>query len=66
MPDGILLLYTDGLIERRDRDVAESLDNLVSLVKPTLGTLEEHLEHLLPHSNADTDDDTCLIGVKVR
>jgi serine phosphatase RsbU (regulator of sigma subunit) len=62
----ILLMYTDGLIERRDRDIEESLNDLVRLVKPAVGTLEEHLEHLLLHSNADTDDDTCLIGVRVR
>ena len=62
----ILLLYTDGLIERRDRDIEESLNDLVGLVKPAVGTLEEQLEYLLLHSNADTDDDTCLIGVRVR
>ncbi|MEY9928702.1 serine phosphatase RsbU (regulator of sigma subunit)/PAS domain-containing protein [Catenulispora sp. GP43] len=61
-----LLLYTDGLIERRDRDIEESLQDLLAIVQPAVGSLEEQLEHLLLHSNADTDDDTCLIGVRVR
>ena len=65
-PGDVLLMYTDGLIERRDRDIDESLRDLLALVRPTAETLEEQLEHLLLHSNADTDDDTCLIGVEVR
>ncbi|MEY9892587.1 serine phosphatase RsbU (regulator of sigma subunit)/PAS domain-containing protein [Catenulispora sp. MAP5-51] len=65
-PGDTLLLYTDGLIERRDRDIEESLQDLLTIVQPAMGSLEEQLEHLLLHSNADTDDDTCLIGVRVR
>ncbi|WP_370376936.1 SpoIIE family protein phosphatase [Catenulispora sp. GAS73] len=61
-----LLMYTDGLIERRDRDIEESLADLLKLVQPDIDSLEGQLEHLLLHSNADTDDDTCLIGVEVR
>ncbi|ACU72982.1 ANTAR domain protein with unknown sensor [Catenulispora acidiphila DSM 44928] len=64
-PGDTLLLFTDGLIERRDRDIEESLHDLLALVDPSIDALEEQLEHLLLHSNADTDDDTCLIGVKV-
>jgi serine phosphatase RsbU (regulator of sigma subunit) len=64
-PDDVLLMYTDGLIERRDRGLEESLADLVALVRPDAATLDEQLNHLLVHSSADTDDDTCLIGVKV-
>lgn len=64
-PGDVLLLYTDGLIERRGRDIDESLRDLVSLVRAAAATLEDQLEHLLLHSEADTDDDTCLIGVEV-
>ena len=65
-PGDRLLMYTDGLIERRDRDIEESLADLLKLVQPGIDSLEGQLEHLLLHSNADTDDDTCLIGVEVR
>ncbi len=68
--DDTLLMYTDGLIERRDRSVQESLDRLLGIAHGTgasggaLG-LEKRLDHLLTHANSDTDDDTCLIGVQL-
>jgi hypothetical protein len=58
-------MYTDGLIERRDRSVQASLDQLVAAAGHTTATLEDHLDHLLTRSNADTDDDTCLIGIQL-
>ncbi|MEU9101951.1 SpoIIE family protein phosphatase [Streptomyces sp. NPDC048361] len=66
-----LMMYTDGLIERRDRSVQDSLDNLLQVAQSAreLGRgsqLENQLDHLLRYTNADTDDDTCLIGVTVR
>lgn len=67
----MLMMYTDGLIERRDRSVEDSLDNLLAVARmPNLSgeptDLEQRLDLLLRHTNADTDDDTCLIGVRVR
>ncbi|MFE9401679.1 SpoIIE family protein phosphatase [Streptomyces sp. NPDC006530] len=66
-----LLMYTDGLIERRDRSVQDSLENLLQVARTPRqlgreGYLEDQLDHLLRYTNADTDDDTCLIGVTVR
>ncbi|WP_433545093.1 SpoIIE family protein phosphatase [Streptomyces sp. CA-294286] len=61
-----LLMYTDGLIERRDRTVQESLEQLLALAGKAPPELEKHLDQLLTHSRSDTDDDTCLIGVEVR
>ncbi|WP_329560784.1 SpoIIE family protein phosphatase [Kitasatospora sp. NBC_01266] len=65
-----LLLYTDGLIERRDRSLQDSLDSLLATAQdPGLADdpagLEHRLDHLLRYSSSDTDDDTCLIGVRV-
>ncbi|MFD7417447.1 SpoIIE family protein phosphatase, partial [Kitasatospora purpeofusca] len=67
-----LVMFTDGLIERRDESVQASLDSLLSLSEKTSlakdGTpdsLESHLDHLLRYSSADTDDDTCLVGISV-
>ncbi|MFJ7280570.1 SpoIIE family protein phosphatase [Kitasatospora sp. NPDC098663] len=65
-----LLLYTDGLIERRDCSVEDSLSNLLALTQDNRSSgspddLEHRLDHLLRYTDADTDDDTCLIGVRV-
>ncbi|MFG3250240.1 SpoIIE family protein phosphatase [Streptomyces sp. NPDC048187] len=60
-----LLMYTDGLIERRDRPVEEALTQLLSTVRPTPNTLDQHLDRLLTYSRSDTDDDTCLVGIRV-
>ncbi|MEV4611525.1 SpoIIE family protein phosphatase [Kitasatospora sp. NPDC049258] len=66
-----LMMYTDGLIERRDRSLQDSLDDLrATAQKPQPSDdpaeLEHRLDHLLRYSSADTDDDTCLIGIKIR
>ncbi|MGI5283870.1 SpoIIE family protein phosphatase [Nonomuraea polychroma] len=63
-PDDILLLYTDGLIERKDRSLQHSQQHLLRLAEHATPTLEERLDHLLTHSKSDTDDDTCIIGIQ--
>ncbi|GGQ34359.1 SpoIIE family protein phosphatase [Streptomyces mutabilis] len=60
-----LLMYTDGLIERRDRSVEEALAQLLSTVRPAPDSLDQHLDRLLTYSRSDTDDDTCLVGIRV-
>lgn len=65
-PGDTLLLYTDGLLERRDRTVNQSLEQLLRDAGPPTGDLEEDLDRLLTHSNSDTDDDTCIIGFRLR
>jgi serine phosphatase RsbU (regulator of sigma subunit) len=61
----ILLIYTDGLIERRDAPVQDSVARLVTLVEGHGGGLEHQLDRLLTYSTADTDDDTCVVGIEV-
>ncbi|MEV7596014.1 SpoIIE family protein phosphatase [Kitasatospora sp. NPDC089797] len=66
-----LVLYTDGLIERRDKPLQACLDSLLALSERAVGEpgargLEAHLDHLLRFSDADTDDDTCLVGIRVQ
>ncbi|WP_436777386.1 SpoIIE family protein phosphatase [Yinghuangia sp. YIM S09857] len=63
-PGDTLLLYTDGLIERRDRSLNDSLTQLVTASTSAPATLEARLDALLAASPANTDDDTCLIGVQ--
>ncbi|MGW7238581.1 SpoIIE family protein phosphatase [Streptomyces sp. NPDC054804] len=63
--DDTLLMYTDGLIERRDRSVEESLAQMLTTARMVPPTLEQQLDRLLTHSRSDTDDDTCLVGIRV-
>ena len=64
-PGDTLLLYTDGLIERRDTSVQDSLAHLLTTAEAPASTLHRRLDRLLTHSDSDTDDDTCIIGIKV-
>ncbi|MQY09238.1 SpoIIE family protein phosphatase [Actinomadura macrotermitis] len=61
--DDVLLMYTDGLVERRDGTMEDAVARLLATAQQPSTSLELRLDHLLTHSNADTDDDTCLIGV---
>ncbi|MEU3573845.1 SpoIIE family protein phosphatase [Kitasatospora sp. NPDC036755] len=72
-PGDTLVMYTDGLIERRDESLQASLTSLTALVEQAHRVaatgeagLQDQLDHLLRYSSADTDDDTCLVGVAVR
>ncbi|MFF0018550.1 SpoIIE family protein phosphatase [Streptomyces sp. NPDC005374] len=60
-----LLMYTDGLIERRDRSVEESLAQLLTAARTGLPALDHQLDRLLTHSKSDTDDDTCIVGIRL-
>ncbi|MEU7005331.1 SpoIIE family protein phosphatase [Streptomyces sp. NPDC046332] len=64
-PDDTVLMYTDGLVERRDTAVQDSLAQLLTTAQTPAESLERRLDMLLTHSKSDTDDDTCLIGVRV-
>jgi serine phosphatase RsbU (regulator of sigma subunit) len=60
-----LLMYTDGLIERRDRSVEESLTYLLTTARTPLSNLDQQLDRLLTYSKSDTDDDTCIVGIRL-
>ncbi|KOG35150.1 SpoIIE family protein phosphatase [Streptomyces resistomycificus] len=64
-PGDTLLMYTDGLIERRDRSVEESLRHLLTTARAAPRTLDQQLDRLLTYSRSDTDDDTCIVGIRV-
>jgi len=63
--DDTLLMYTDGLIERRDRSVEESLAQLLTAARSVSPTLDQQLDRLLTYSKSDTDDDTCIVGIRL-
>ncbi|MDK9497169.1 SpoIIE family protein phosphatase [Streptomyces katrae] len=64
-PQDTLLMFTDGLVERRDASVQDSLADLLHTAGAGAGDLDSRLDALLTESWSDTDDDTCVIGVQL-
>ena len=67
-PGDVVVLYTDGLIERRDQDLDEGLDQLVAALVELRGLpLEELCDRLLDRLlDEDHEDDVALVAVRVR
>ncbi len=64
-PDDLLLLYSDGLVERRDRSIDDGVTTLVGAVR---GSADPELmisAALAALGSAHSDDDTCLVALKV-
>jgi serine phosphatase RsbU (regulator of sigma subunit) len=66
-PGDTVLLYTDGLIERRDRDIDAGTDELIAVLQKCAGlSLDElcdgvHARMFLP----DAEDDVALLAVRL-
>jgi serine phosphatase RsbU (regulator of sigma subunit)/PAS domain-containing protein len=66
-----MLLFTDGLIERRDTPINEALEEFArraaqpfqSRPQPSAARLADHV---LAHAASDTGDDACLVAVRIR
>jgi len=67
-PGDTLLMFSDGLIERRGVGLDEALDGLLRAAERPAGDIDidQFADHLLASSLADTDDDTCLVVVRIR
>ncbi|GAA0338374.1 SpoIIE family protein phosphatase [Actinoallomurus spadix] len=61
-----LLLFTDGLVERRDLPLDEALQELIRLAGRPVGDAETFSDHLLGGTSANTNDDTCLVTIHLR
>ena len=68
-PGSVLVLYTDGLVERRDRDVDEGIDALAGLLHelgPKTQDLDELCDMLLAGMiNDNPEDDVALLVVRL-
>jgi serine phosphatase RsbU (regulator of sigma subunit) len=64
-PGDLLLLYSDGLIERRDRSVEEGLDTLARAVRGISDPDRAIAAALTALGVADLEDDTCLVALQV-
>jgi serine phosphatase RsbU (regulator of sigma subunit) len=66
-PGGTLLLFTDGLVERRDASLDDGLDALVEAVRGLAGrSLDELCDGLLDRLGAAGDDDIALLVLHVE
>ncbi|MEV6010060.1 GAF domain-containing SpoIIE family protein phosphatase [Streptomyces sp. NPDC051976] len=67
-PEQVLLLYTDGLVERRTEDIDASLARLTRLRRPLPGeSLEDLLDHVLGTvTPATPDDDIAVLAARIH
>ena len=64
-PGDLLLLYTDGLIERRNRSMDEGLATLSAAVRG-INDPERAIDAAVSAlGSADPEDDTCLVALRV-
>jgi PAS domain S-box-containing protein len=66
--DAVVLLYTDGLVERRDQNLDDGLARLERTLaglagRPLDDLCDELLDRMLP---ADPDDDVALVALRLR
>ena len=67
LPDQILLLYTDGLVERRGEDIDVSLARLAAVAFPPTGELEQLLQTVLRAlASATPDDDIAVLAARAH
>ncbi|HEU5356181.1 MAG TPA: SpoIIE family protein phosphatase [Actinocrinis sp.] len=60
----ILILYTDGLIERRRHTPDENVGRLLAEASSAEPDLDVYVDRILQRIKSDTDDDTCILAVR--
>ncbi len=67
VPGGVLLLYTDGLVERRGEDIDVSLRRLTRLRLSPLASLDVILDDVLAQlADAPAEDDIAVLAARSR
>jgi serine phosphatase RsbU (regulator of sigma subunit) len=65
-PGDVLLLFTDGLIERRDRPIDDALTALLQVASAPVTDIGQYADYVVAETMSNTDDDACLVAVHVR
>jgi serine phosphatase RsbU (regulator of sigma subunit) len=65
-PGGTLVLYTDGLVERRDTDIDDRLAALVDAAVAVDDDLDRFCGRLLELVGEDVDDDIAVVAIRRR
>ena len=60
-----LLLFTDGLIERRANSISDALREFTAAAVPAGPDAASHADRILARAISDTGDDTCLVAVRI-
>ncbi len=60
-----LLLFTDGLIERRADSISDALREFTAASVPAGPDAATHADRILARAISDTGDDTCLVAVRI-
>jgi PAS domain-containing protein len=60
----VLLLYTDGLVERRRVGDDETIAHLLGQTRHPDADLDRYADRILDGARSDTDDDVCVLAVR--
>ena len=60
-----LLLFTDGLIERRADSISDALREFTAAAVPAGPDAATHADRILASAISDTGDDACLVAVRI-
>jgi serine phosphatase RsbU (regulator of sigma subunit) len=65
-PGDALVLFTDGLIERHDEPIDDSIEGLLAIAASPCADIGGYADWLLSQARSDTSDDACLVAVRVH
>ncbi|MBO0805976.1 MAG: serine/threonine-protein phosphatase [Nocardiopsaceae bacterium] len=60
-----LLLYTDGLIERRAASISDALAEFAAVAVPVDPDADSYAARVMEDADSDTGDDACLVAVRI-
>jgi serine phosphatase RsbU (regulator of sigma subunit) len=61
----VVVLYTDGLIERRDKPLGIAISRLLESASSREADTARYADHLLEQAVPGTEDDACLVAIRV-